>query len=126
LGSFVLYLIVLTTVWIATPEPPVLLLAVILSHGSVLPVHGLLILDAVDAALAVERGVVTSLPEPPVDAVASVQLVQRTVLATSRTESLLRQVQNPPAAYPMTNQMAAQATMPKISSSVNFISCHLP
>jgi len=95
-----------------------LVIAFVLSHGSILPVHGLLILDAVDAALAVERGVITSLPEPPVDAVTSAQLVQRTVLATTRAKPLLRQVENTPAAYPMTNQMAANTTSPNHSSSV--------
>jgi len=103
-----------------------LVIALILSHGSVLPVDGLLTLDAVDAGLAVERGGVTSLPEPPIDAVTPMQLVERTVLATARTETLLRQKRNTPAASPVTNQMAAHATMQNHSSSVNFTSCHLP
>ena len=103
-----------------------LLLAVILSHGSILPVDSFLALDAVDAGLAVERSVVTGLPEPPVDAVTPMQLVERTVLATARTESFLRQKKNTPAANPMMSQMPAHAVIQNHSSSVNFTSYHLP
>jgi len=103
-----------------------LLLAVILSHGCVLPVDGFLALDAVDAGLAVERGGVTGLPEPPIDTVTPMQLVERTVLATTRTETLLRQKRNTTVTSPRTYQMAAHATMQNHSSSVNFTSCHLP
>jgi hypothetical protein len=103
-----------------------LVIALILSHGSVLPVDGFLALDAVDAGLTVEWGGVTGLPEPPIDAITPMQLVERTVLATARAKSFLRQKRNTTVTSPRTYQMAAHATMQNHSSSVNFTSCHLP
>jgi len=69
--------------------PPILLVSVKPSHGGVPPVDGLLMLDAVDAALAVQLRLVVRLPEAPVGAIILVKLVERSVLAATRAEALL-------------------------------------